>query len=104
MLNQAFITCAVTGAGDTVSRSPHVPVTPEQAPERLEVKQELPARASGESPLDELIFSPTSGLLPTELQAGIDHPERFTVAHPFNPVYLLPLVEVAESTPSRSVV
>ena len=25
-----FITCAVTGGGDTVSKSPHVPVTPEQ--------------------------------------------------------------------------
>jgi uncharacterized protein (DUF849 family) len=30
---EAFITCAVTGAGDTVSRSPHVPVTPEQIAE-----------------------------------------------------------------------
>jgi uncharacterized protein (DUF849 family) len=30
MLDSAFITCAITGAGDTVSRSPHVPVTPEQ--------------------------------------------------------------------------
>jgi uncharacterized protein (DUF849 family) len=27
---EAFITCAVTGAGDTTARSPHVPVTPEQ--------------------------------------------------------------------------
>jgi uncharacterized protein (DUF849 family) len=27
---EAFITCAITGAGDTVGRSPHVPVTPEQ--------------------------------------------------------------------------
>jgi uncharacterized protein (DUF849 family) len=27
---EAFITCAITGAGDTVSRSPHVPVTPDQ--------------------------------------------------------------------------
>ena len=26
----AFITCALTGASDTASRSPHVPVTPEQ--------------------------------------------------------------------------
>ena len=26
----AFITCAITGAGDTIGRSPHVPVTPEQ--------------------------------------------------------------------------
>ena len=25
-----FITCAITGAGDTVDKSPHVPVTPEQ--------------------------------------------------------------------------
>jgi uncharacterized protein (DUF849 family) len=33
MLNEAFITCAITGAGDTVSRSPHVPVTPEQIAE-----------------------------------------------------------------------
>ena len=30
MLWDVFITCAVTGAGDTVGRSPHVPVTPEQ--------------------------------------------------------------------------
>ena len=30
MNSEAFITCAVTGAGDTVSRSPRVPVTPEQ--------------------------------------------------------------------------
>ena len=27
---EVFITCAVTGSGDTVGRSPHVPVTPEQ--------------------------------------------------------------------------
>ena len=30
MITEAFITCAVTGAGDTVARSEHVPVTPEQ--------------------------------------------------------------------------
>jgi uncharacterized protein (DUF849 family) len=33
MNTEAFITCAVTGAGDTVARSPHVPVTPEQIAE-----------------------------------------------------------------------
>ena len=33
MLNEAFITCAITGAGDTVSRSPHVPVTPDEIAE-----------------------------------------------------------------------
>ncbi len=30
MISEAFITCAVTGAGDTVARSEHVPVTPDQ--------------------------------------------------------------------------
>ncbi len=30
MISEAFITCAVTGAGDTTGRSDHVPVTPEQ--------------------------------------------------------------------------
>ena len=29
----AFITCAITGAGDTTSKSPHVPVTPAQIAE-----------------------------------------------------------------------
>src|SRR5437868_13625987 len=27
---EVFVTCAVTGAGDTAGRSEHVPVTPEQ--------------------------------------------------------------------------
>jgi len=27
---EVFITCAITGSGDTVGKSPHVPVTPEQ--------------------------------------------------------------------------
>ena len=43
---------------------------------------------------DALIGSSTSGLLPLELQAGVAHPERLFVAHPYNPVYLLPLVEI----------
>jgi carnitine 3-dehydrogenase len=38
--------------------------------------------------------SSTSGLRPTVLQADMTGPERLTVGHPFNPVYLLPLVEV----------
>jgi carnitine 3-dehydrogenase len=41
-----------------------------------------------------LIGSSTSGLLPTDFYANAKHPERCVVGHPFNPVYLLPLVEV----------
>jgi carnitine 3-dehydrogenase len=72
-----------------------VAVVHESAPERLELKRELLAQASRASPPEALICSSTSGLLPSELQSAMDHPERFTVAHPFNPVYLLPLVELS---------
>ena len=30
MISEVFVTCAVTGAGETVGHSEHVPVTPEQ--------------------------------------------------------------------------
>src|SRR3546814_1345004 len=40
------------------------------------------------------LFRSTSGILPTDLQDGMKRPERLLVAHPFNPVYLLPLVEL----------
>merc|ERR1719478_1495745 len=43
---------------------------------------------------DVIIASSTSGLLPSEMQMDLSHPERLVVSHPFNPVYLLPLVEV----------
>jgi len=41
-----------------------------------------------------VIASSSSGLLPSRFQADCKHPERVVVGHPFNPVYLLPLVEV----------
>ena len=30
MNNHVIVTCALTGAGDTVGKNPHVPVTPKQ--------------------------------------------------------------------------
>jgi len=66
----------------------------ESAPERLDLKRDLLARIDAAAPIDVLVASSTSGLLPTDLQAGCRHPERVVVGHPFNPVYVLPLVEV----------
>ncbi len=66
----------------------------ESAPERLELKQALLAEADAHARADVVIGSSTSGLLPTQLQERMAHPERLVVGHPFNPVYLLPLVEV----------
>ena len=66
----------------------------ESVPERLEVKRPLHARMDAWADTDVVIASSTSGLLPSDLQADCRHPERVIVGHPFNPVYLLPLVEV----------
>jgi carnitine 3-dehydrogenase len=66
----------------------------ESVPEREELKRSLLAAASRAAGRDAIFASSTSGLLPTRLQSDMEHPERFAVGHPFNPVYLLPLVEV----------
>jgi carnitine 3-dehydrogenase len=66
----------------------------ESVPEREELKRDLLAAAGSAAPAEVVIASSTSGLLPSRLQAGVPHPERVLVGHPFHPVYLLPLVEV----------
>ncbi len=66
----------------------------ESAPERLDLKLDLHARISAAACPEAIIGSSTSGLLPSEFYADAVHPERCVVGHPFNPVYLLPLVEV----------
>lgn len=66
----------------------------ESAPERLELKQALISEADAIAPKSTVIASSTSGLLPTLLQSTMRNPDRLVVGHPFNPVYLLPLVEI----------
>lgn len=66
----------------------------ESAPEREALKLELHEQISRAAKPDAIIASSTSGLLPTDFYARAAHPERCVVGHPFNPVYLLPLVEV----------
>ncbi len=66
----------------------------ESAPEQLQLKRDLIAAIDACAGADVVIASSTSGLLPSDLQAGCNRPERVVVGHPFNPVYLLPLVEV----------
>ncbi|MEL6234733.1 MAG: carnitine 3-dehydrogenase [Pseudomonadota bacterium] len=65
----------------------------EAVPERLEVKQAVYAQIEAANP-DGVIASATSGFKPSVLQAGMARPERLIVAHPFVPVYLIPLVEL----------
>ena len=66
----------------------------EAAPERAEVKQKIYAEAEAAAAPQTLFASSTSGIRPSVLQEKMRHPQRLLVAHPFNPVYLLPLVEL----------
>lgn len=66
----------------------------ESAPEVLGLKQALYQTLGTAVPEGVLISSSTSGLTMTEIQAHCSSPERTVVGHPFNPPYLLPLVEI----------
>ncbi|MFT2019730.1 3-hydroxyacyl-CoA dehydrogenase NAD-binding domain-containing protein [Streptomyces sp. 796.1] len=66
----------------------------ESAPEKLELKQSLLADLDAATPADVVIASSTSGYPMTDMQTAAARPGRLVVGHPFNPPYLIPLVEV----------
>ena len=66
----------------------------ESAPEELGLKRRLLADLDAATPPDVVISSSTSGFGMTEMQIDCAHPDRTVVGHPFNPPYLIPLVEV----------
>ncbi|MFT5511572.1 MAG: carnitine 3-dehydrogenase [Hyphomicrobiaceae bacterium] len=69
----------------------------ESVPEELAIKHKVIAEIQGAVPVSAVIGSSTSGFKPSELQQDAARPEQIMVTHPFNPVYLLPLVEVVAS-------
>jgi carnitine 3-dehydrogenase len=70
----------------------------ESAPEDLDLKRTLLADIDAVTPVDVVISSSTSGYGMSEMQTKCAHPERTVVGHPFNPPYLIPLVEVVGGT------
>ncbi|MBZ0123089.1 MAG: carnitine 3-dehydrogenase, partial [Roseovarius sp.] len=68
----------------------------ESVSERLDLKHRVIAEIQAAAPAA-LIGSSTSGFRPSQLQEGAADPSRIMVAHPFNPVYLLPLIELVPS-------
>lgn len=66
----------------------------ENVPEIEELKDKVLTEIDFYARPDATIGSSTSGIMPSELQQNFKHPERFIVAHPFHPVYILPLVEI----------
>jgi carnitine 3-dehydrogenase len=71
-----------------------VEVVQENAPERLDLKVRLYEEMDAAAAPEVMLLSSTSGFAMTEIQARCRHPERTAVGHPFNPPYLVPLVEV----------
>ena len=63
----------------------------ESIPERLDLKHKILGDLSALAPETAVIGSSTSGFKPSELN---EKGARAIVAHPFNPVYLLPLIEL----------
>jgi len=66
----------------------------ESVPERLELKRKVYQTLQEHCAKDAIIGSSTSGFKPSELQGCATRPEQIVVTHPFNPVYLLPLIEL----------
>ncbi len=88
--SQTSITCscdvsaAVTGANLII----------EAVPEVLAIKQGVLKEIERFADPETIIGSSTSAILPSSIAANMTHPERFIVTHPFNPSYLIPVVEV----------
>ncbi len=66
----------------------------ESVPERLALKRKVYQTVQEHCRADAVIASSTSGFKPSDIQGCATRPEQILVAHPFNPVYLLPLVEL----------
>ena len=84
----------LTFTTDPISMSQQVEFIQENIPEVLEIKRKSLKSIAEVTNKEIIISSSTSGFMPTELQQGMSFPERFIVGHPFNPVYLCPLVEI----------
>ena len=72
----------------------NVDLIQENAPENETLKKNLIKEISQYSKINSIIASSSSGLLPSKIQSKCKNPKRLIIAHPFNPVYLLPLVEL----------
>ena len=68
----------------------------ENVPENEKIKKKIIKEISQWARPNIIIASSSSGLLPSRIQKSCYNPKRFLIAHPFNPVYLLPLVELVK--------
>ena len=84
----------ITGYADYASGVADVDFVIESVAENLDIKKSVWAEVEHAAPKDAILSTNTSGLSPTALQSVLKKPERFVVAHFWNPAQLMPLVEV----------
>ncbi len=88
----------LTVEADLASACAQADFVQESAPEDLELKRKLLADISAATPEDVVVSSSTSGYGMSEMATQAGRAERLVVGHPFNPPYLIPLVEVVGGT------
>lgn len=88
------VLAAITPFADLAEALDGVSWVQECGPERIEGKRESFARLDRLAPPDAILASSSSGLLPSAISEGLAGRARCVVAHPINPPYLVPAVEL----------
>ena len=84
----------VAVTGDLAEAVADALLVQESVTERYDVKKDILRRIDRAARPETIVASSSSGLLMSELQTAMEHPERSLIAHPFNPPHLIPLVEL----------
>ena len=74
----------------------------ECATENYDLKTKLMSTIGNYAKPNAIISSSSSGLLPTRIYSKCKNPQRSLIGHPFNPVYLLPAVEIVPGKKTSS--
>ena len=101
----AYVKFGLVDSAEKVMNKIHFMTDPEQAfkdiyfvqengAENLEQKHQMIEVMEKYLPTDAVIASSSTGMPATDIASEAEHPERIMVAHPFNPAYLIPLIEI----------
>lgn len=91
-LMQRFLPCQ--SLDDAVADADYIQ---ENTAEETAVKREIFSRIEAAASEEAIIASSTSGIVPSAFTSHLQHPERCLVAHPLNPPYLIPAVDLVPS-------
>jgi 3-hydroxybutyryl-CoA dehydrogenase len=84
----------IRGATDTAEGAVGIDLAIEAVPERMTLKRTVLEALEATAPATAILASNTSSLSLTEIQTGMERPERVVGLHFFNPVHIMQLVEV----------